>query len=122
MFWRSRAEHQSRVSEDGRSPEEAARNEAVFRDANEHIEKRRQELELVEAGPYLCECEEPSCTQTLLLSPAEYERVRSDSQLFLIAPDHRTTCASIVERNDGYWVVRKEGVAGEVAAELDPRS
>jgi hypothetical protein len=111
-----------RVGEEERSPEEAARNEAVFRDANELLDERRRALEIDDSVPYLCECEDPGCTQTVVLSPDEYERARSDARTFLVAPGHETDGARTVERNERYWIVLKQGVAGDVAAELDPRA
>jgi hypothetical protein len=122
MFRSPSPEQERLVDADERSPEEAARNEAVFRDANEQIDGRRQELDIEGAAPYLCECEDPRCTQALQVTPEEYERVRRDSRTFLVAPGHDTSSGRILERHEGYWVALKEGIAGEVARALDPRS
>ncbi len=111
------------MHDDTRSPEEAARNEAIFRDANERIEELRRELDIDGLVPYLCECEEPACTQALRLSPEEYEEVRSNPRTFLVAPHHDPGgAARIVEQHAAYWVAAKEGTAGEIAEELDPRA
>jgi hypothetical protein len=37
----------------------------------------------------VCECGRPECAETMEVSPAEYEAVRSSSHLYLVAPDHQ---------------------------------
>jgi hypothetical protein len=106
-----------------RSAERAARNEAAFRDVNEQIEDKRRELAISDGRtPFLCECEEESCTTILRLSPAEYQAVRADPAHFALAIGHDFTQGRIVSQNDRYAVVEKVGTAGRVAAETDPRS
>ena len=40
-----------------------------------------------------------------------------------IAPGHNLPeIERIIERTEGYWVIEKEGAAGELAEELDPRA
>jgi hypothetical protein len=97
-----------------RSPRDSAKSEAV---AAEQIERRRQEVGHGGDVPYLCECEDPTCTQTIRLSPEEYARVRQSPRAFLIAPGHSTTSARILEQNRRFWIAVKEGDAGEVAGE-----
>ncbi len=43
----------------------ALENERLFRSANERIDERRRELDVDERTPYLCECEEPTCTELI---------------------------------------------------------
>ena len=103
------------------SEDRKAENEAAFRDANERIREVHRELEpALERVPYLCECEEASCRETIRLTPAEYERVRSDPTWFVIVPGHPTS-GDVVEQGDGFRIVEKTGVAAQVAVELDPR-
>ena len=53
-----------------RSEEQARRNEEVFRDANERIAERREELVAAEdATPFLCECEDEACTAIMRVPP-----------------------------------------------------
>jgi hypothetical protein len=100
------------------------RNEALFREVNERIERVSQALEV---GPQelriLCECGNDSCVEQLDLSLPEYERVRSNSTLFFVRPGHeQADVEEVVEEQEGYHVVRKhEGPAAEQARELDPR-
>jgi hypothetical protein len=89
------------------SEERALRNEILFRDANEQIDERRRELEVGGRTPYLCECEQESCTQLIQLSEEEYREVRDDSKHFMIAPGHPTK-GSVVTEHDGYLIVYKD--------------
>ncbi len=59
------------------SEERAARNEVLFREANEKLGDERQELELIGQTPFLCECGDPSCTELIRLSLEQYEHVRT---------------------------------------------
>ncbi|HEX3690790.1 MAG TPA: hypothetical protein VHV28_13905 [Solirubrobacteraceae bacterium] len=105
------------------SQQRAAQNEAVFRDANERIESRLNDLSL-EAGrsPFLCECPDPACTVILRLTLTEYEQVREDGRCFVIMPDHGTRDGEVVRKEPTFWVVRKTGLGGRVAQRTDPRS
>jgi hypothetical protein len=106
------------------SEERSAQNEAVFRAANETVEARRIELldaDEAERTPFLCECEDRSCTQVLMLSLTEYEEARASGRQFVVAPDHVSPEAKVVSRRREYWLVEKQGDAARVAEELDPR-
>jgi hypothetical protein len=106
----------------GLSAERAARNESVFRDANERIEQRLGELSLSDdRSPFLCECENPLCTRPVRLTAEEYEAVRAHPDRFVIATDHTVDDADVVTRSDGFQVVQKRDAEASVAAQLDPR-
>jgi hypothetical protein len=108
-----------------RSAERVGRNDATFRAANERIGQMASAQTFPEQVPFICECAEESCTEIVRLSLEEYERVRAHPTHFLNAPGHESAAGpycEVVERNEGYVVVRKKGRAAEIAAELDPRS
>lgn len=104
------------------SEERKAENEAAFRDANERIREVQRELQppLVRI-PYLCECEDASCHETVRLASGDYERVRSHPTWFVIVPGH-PTLGDVVDHGDGFRIVHKTGQAARVAVELDPRA
>jgi len=105
------------------SAERAARNESVFRNANERLEQRLDELSLLDGrSPFLCECEDAGCAEALWLTPAEYEAVRAEPRRFIVAFGHPVTASRLIDHRDGFDVVEKEGRTGEIAADLDPRS
>jgi hypothetical protein len=105
-----------------------ARNEALFREVNERI----VELETGLGGydqedpllvGFVCECPREDCGETIEVTRGQYEAVRSSPRRFLVLPGHEDCdIAHVVERHENYLVVEKEGEAGEIASEQDPRS
>jgi hypothetical protein len=105
------------------SAQRAAENESIFRDANERIEERLGELTLEEGrSPFLCECEDLRCREMLRLTRDEYETVRARPDRFVVAPGHAVTNVRLVSETGRFQVIEKTGEAGEIAADLDPRS
>jgi len=105
--------------------EQIARNDAIFRDANERIGEAARTVGREEQVPFICECADPSCRDIVRLTLREYEDVRSSPTRFVVVPEHegdRDDASEVVARRSGYLVVEKVGRAGEVAAELDPRT
>jgi hypothetical protein len=106
-----------------RSVQQAAENEATFRAANETLEQKAAELGFAgERTPYLCECEDPSCTSILQLSRADYEAVRAHPKRFVMVPGHQEPDDRLVEEKATYTVIEKVGEEGELVAEQNPRS
>ncbi len=107
-----------------RSQARLAENEAVFRRANEHIDAKAVELDPDEDHVFLflCECSRADCVDRVPLTRAEYEHVRSDPTQFVIIPGHEAAeIERVVEREDEYELVRKQGGAGQIAVATDPR-
>ena len=105
--------------------ERLARNEAFFREVNERIEDTATRLASRddEEWEYLCECGDPNCTERVKLTRAEYKVVRSDPRRFVLAPGHVDAQIEHVVRADAERVVvEKNGLAGIVATQLDPRT
>ena len=108
------------VTEVATSEERAARNEVSFREANEGLEEKRRALDLDGLTPFLCECADPRCTELVRLTLAEYERIRSHANWFVIVVGHEPG-SETAEASDRYAVVVKEGAARRVAEEENPR-
>lgn len=105
--------------------ERLARNEAFFRQVNERINDVAGGIEAAVDAPYefLCECSDPSCTARITLTTAEYEQIRQSPRRFVLAPGHVSPeIEHVVEREGDHVVVEKVGLAGLIAAELDPRT
>ena len=101
------------------SIERLAKNESFFRQVNERINGFADG----ESYDFLCECADPSCTARISLRQAEYEWVRANPARFVLAPGHAAPqIEHVVEREEEHLVVEKHGVAGRVAAKLDPRT
>jgi hypothetical protein len=104
--------------------ERIGRNEALFREVNERIERISATLQVSnEKLQILCECGVPTCLDQIEVPVGDYERVRAQSTLFLIRPGHEHgDLEEIVERHHGYHIVRKlPGDAADVARDFDPR-
>ncbi len=100
--------------------ERVGKNEAVFREVNERI----NEVTRDSTAEYLCECGYETCTETIQITVADYEAVRTDSTHFAVLPGHEIPdVEDVVARNDAFLVVQKKaGEAAALATELDPRS
>jgi hypothetical protein len=103
--------------------ERLARSESFFRQVNERIKDVADGLEGGDRYEFLCECADASCADRIPLSTAEYEEIRSSPTKFVLAPGHVSReIEHVVDHEGDHVVVEKDGVAGRVAAELDPRS
>jgi hypothetical protein len=100
--------------------ERLARNEAMFREINERLESRIQTFPDGNAElTILCECADPDCTVRIRISPEAYAAIRTDGRRFIVCEGHeRLDIEEVVERNDEYEVIRKRGIAGQVAEQL----
>jgi len=101
------------------------RNEALFRQVNEELEALDHFTRITEKTiGIVCECGDLLCQERIDVPVSTYERVRSESELFLVVPGHEIPAAEdVVDRNDGYFIVRKhEGGPAELAQQTDPRS
>jgi hypothetical protein len=103
-----------------------ALNQSTFRAANERIERAAQShhFEASQRVPFLCECADPGCYETVMLSLADYEAVRTHPDRFFLVAGHEDaeeTREHILEAEQGYAIVEKIGIAGVEAERLDPR-
>jgi hypothetical protein len=81
--------------------------------------------EILPLGDWICECADDGCAERIELTHNEYEAVRANPRRFFVLPssDHVVDgVETVVERGERYWVVEKRGVAGDLAARVDPRS
>ena len=103
--------------------ERLARNEAMFREANERMADWDEQHASSAVEPYFCECANPECGEHVDLRKADYERVRSDSRRFVIVPGHEVPdVETVIERNEGWAIVEKTPDVAGTVEELDRRS
>ncbi|MEO5575657.1 MAG: hypothetical protein ABIR67_11525 [Gaiellaceae bacterium] len=104
--------------------ERLTRNEALFRDTNESVRAiAAAHGDDDHVYEFYCECSNANCTFQLQATLAEYEAVRAHPQRFLIRPEHvLPEIETVVQQNANWWVVEKQGEAGELAEDLDARS
>jgi hypothetical protein len=103
-----------------RSVHRFVRNQILFREVNERIRET-----IGSAGTtaeFLCECSNEDCIESLVLDLSEYERIRSDANLFVIVPGHeRLEVDRVIDQGRGYVLVEKTAEVQKVIA-TDPRS
>ena len=102
------------------SLERLAHNQVLFREVNERL---REKLDALDgATEFLCECSRTDCIETVTLTVAAYESVRSDPNRFLVTTGHEIPeIEVVVDVRQGYSIVQKT-TAGEYVEETDPRS
>jgi hypothetical protein len=89
--------------------ERVGKDDLLFRELNERIGRAAKRASF-EAPMLVCECGDADCSETVELTLAEYETIRSRRTHFLIAPSHELTeFARVVEHNDRFAVVEKLG-------------
>jgi hypothetical protein len=104
--------------------ERIGRNEALFRQVNERLKEIGESFSLVtESVDFVCECGSASCAAPIRMTVEEYERIRSEPELFFVVPGHEDEdMESVVESHDRYDVVRKgAGPPARLARETNPR-
>jgi hypothetical protein len=110
---------------DRQTEERIARNDAIFRDANDRVRSAAGAIGVDDGPlPFICECADPSCTDVVLLPPDVYAAIRANPRHFVNVPGHQRAAlgaAVVVEDHETYVVVEKVGHAGDVAAALDGR-
>ena len=105
------------------SAERKARTESAFREVNERIAENAARFEAGETT-FICECDDPHCTERVEATLEEYEHVRAEGARFLIAPGHADSAIElVVERRSGFVIVEKMSeIARAVARRLNPRT
>src|SRR3954471_314244 len=88
-------QHGTDHSTAGLSAERIARNDAIFRNANEGISEAAEAAEIEDRVPLICECADPACREIVQMSMQEYREIREDPRLFWNVPGHEaSTCGS----------------------------
>jgi hypothetical protein len=102
--------------------ERIARNEAMFRVANERMADWEEQHANDAVEPYFCECSAIECREHVDLRRADYERVRSDSRRFVVLPGHELPDVErVIERHEGWAVIEKAPEVTDTVEALDPR-
>lgn len=102
--------------------ERRALNEALFRDVNERIAESAERFD-ADKIEFVCECADPTCTERVPATLAEYESVRKKPTTFLLAPGHHESDIERVIADRGrFQVVEKvQEAMRRTVVRLDPR-
>jgi hypothetical protein len=99
-----------------------ARNEVMFRAINERIRELASRFEHLaeEELAFICECADETCVERVSLKTSQYDDVRAIPARFVVAPGHEATplVERVIFRSSEFVIVRKIGLAAEVAREL----
>jgi hypothetical protein len=111
----------------GAREERLAENEGLFREVNERVAEvatHNIDNETASSVDLTCECGRTDCSETMMMTIAEYEAIRARSTHFGVVPQHeQPEIESVIERHPSYFVVEKRELdAQEVARETDPRA
>jgi hypothetical protein len=99
-----------------------ARNEVMFRAINERIRELATRFDQAADEPlaFVCECSDDTCVERVQLTTGQYDDVRAIPARFVVRPGHEVTplVERVVYRSEAFVIVRKVGLAGDVAREL----
>ena len=101
----------------------AARTESLFRGVNERIADSAERFGADDAS-FVCECDDPTCTDRIRATLDEYEEVRSDGAHFFVADGHEDPeIERVVERSSRFALVEKvKPLVRRTVKQLDPRA
>jgi hypothetical protein len=93
---------------DGTRDSRARENEETFARANEQIRETAERYDFDSSVPFLCECSEETCVQSVPLSLTSYRQARAGGKAFIVLPGHENDDVErVVARRDGYLLVEK---------------
>ncbi|MFL6013168.1 MAG: hypothetical protein ACJ74P_02510, partial [Gaiellaceae bacterium] len=103
--------------------ERIGRTESLFRGVNERIASTTRRFDSDDAS-FVCECDDPQCTERVRATLAEYEAVRADGARFLVASGHENNEVEEVRgRGTGFSLVEKvKPLVRQTAEQLNPRA
>lgn len=69
---------------------------------------------------FICECADETCVERILLSSSQYDDLRAVPTQFVVVPGHEVSplVETVVFRGADFIVVRKMGIAADIAREL----
>lgn len=107
-----------------RSDEARARNEELKAKLNTQLHELNEAFSsFTEIGEWICECDRGDCLQTMSLTLAEYDQLRTHPRQFAVVPDHvDAAIEEVVARREAHVIVRKFGPAGQHAERTHPRT
>jgi len=106
-----------------RDEDRRAWNEVLFREVNESIEQQALRFGGSDSYEFLCECSSVDCVERVALTLRQYERIRAEGTRFVVVPGHADLAIEqIVGSTAELHVVEKDGAAGIIAEQEDPRS
>ena len=88
----------------------AEKNEQAHKEHNERRARIEEQAGVPQNDPvpFVCECDDPACSQAVVLRLDEYEQAVKPPDQFVVRPGHEDPSVErIVEQHDGYVIVSK---------------
>ena len=88
----------------------AEKNEQAHKEHNERRARIEEQAGVPQDDPvpFVCECDDPACSQAVVLRLDEYEQAVRPPDQFVVRPGHEDPSVErIVEQHDGYVIVSK---------------
>jgi hypothetical protein len=99
-----------------------SRNQVLFREVNERVDKASHAFSSDGPITFVCECSNTNCAAQIELTHDDYERIRSVPTWFAVTPGQKIPdIEDVVEQTERYAVVEKIEAGGRLAAATDPR-
>jgi hypothetical protein len=99
-----------------------ARNEVMFRSINERIRELAHRFHDAdgETMAFVCECADETCVERVTMTTAQYDELRAIPARFVVITGHEATplVEKVLFRTSEFSIVRKIGLAGDIAREL----
>jgi hypothetical protein len=87
-------------------------NEKLFREVNERVAQMHRGLQTGVDPEWVCECGEATCFEKVRVPLERYREIRARANWFFVKPGHEKPDAErVVEQDDGFLVVEKDGLA-----------
>jgi hypothetical protein len=91
-------------------PEVVDTTRDLLRAVNQQVHRLASSAEATVADfDYVCECADSRCLTVVRLPRWEYSRIAETPGWFVVADGHAGAHEDVVERNNGYLVVRHDG-------------
>jgi hypothetical protein len=101
--------------------EGAARNQVLLREANERISELTTLLDDLGLHLVICGCSDDDCAESVVITPAQYDAVRGDTNRFLVVDGHRLSEEQQIVGGNGRFLIVEtmppdDGVLGDARA------
>ena len=94
----------------------------MFRSINERIRELGQRFseDADDSLAFVCECADETCVERVQMTMEQYDEMRAIPARFVVIPGHEATplVEKVIFRASDFSIVRKVGLAGDIAREM----
>jgi hypothetical protein len=85
--------------------EEAARKQVLLREANERISELTTLLDGLGLHLLICGCSDDDCAESVVITPAEYDAVRGETNRSLVVDGHQLPAEQQIVGGNGRFLI-----------------